>query len=207
MTPFFYNTIVNIRTNEELVLYNRLSNLLSEENSLVTDFLKNEYHTECLNYPFKPPPFDEKAALWSAKILYLTCQLILNRENDIEEIKKLLPFYQEEINASSILSADLCLRFLPQTLVETKHIDPDDELIDIVEKHLVQWHYSSIGYPLKIDSLNLNELSNNECLLQLYADRIILKKDKIRAENPLLLPKIKEIMGIYTDLFWKELNN
>jgi MoxR-vWA-beta-propeller ternary system domain bpX4 len=202
----FYNTIYNLRQDEEIVLYDKVLNFLAENEQMVKDFLQIEYEVETLNYPFTAPKFDAAAALWGAKTTYTICQLILYRENKVEELQQLLPSYTGEITAAAILSADLCLRFLPQVLKNTRSIDPDDTLIAIAENHLQQWHYSGIGYPLT-KTIDLAMVTNDKCLAQLYADRVIQKKDMQRAQQPLLHEKIKAIMGIYSSLFWKELNS
>ncbi|MGG9962274.1 hypothetical protein [Ferruginibacter sp. SUN106] len=206
MPSHFYNTIFHLRHHEEIILYDRVLNFVPEDEALVKELLAIEYETEVLNYPFTPPPFNATAALWAAKTTYTTCQLILYRENKADELPQLLPVYEGAIDASAILSADLCLRFLPQVLKDTKNIDPDDALIVLAEGHLQQWHYSGIGYPAKTALINLNSVAENDCVLQLYTDRVIQKKDVQRAQLPLLHQKIKAAMGMYSSRFWKELN-
>ncbi|GAB2813600.1 hypothetical protein GCM10027043_11710 [Ferruginibacter profundus] len=181
-------------------------NFVPEDDALVKELLAIEYDTEVLNYPFTAPPFNATAALWAAKTTYTICQLILYRENKASELPQLLPLYPHAIDAGAMLSADLCLRFLPQVLKDTKNIDPDDALITLAEEQLQQWHYSGIGYPLKITAINFDGITDNECVLQLYINRVIQKKDLQRAQLPLLYEKIKAAMGMYSSRFWKELN-
>ncbi|MGF2411349.1 hypothetical protein [Ferruginibacter sp.] len=207
MPYHFYNTISQLRQNEELVLYDRVLHFSEEDEQLVKDFLKIEYETESLNYPFTPPSCNAAAALWGAKTVYTACQLILYRENKEAELPLLLPVYNNEMDAAAILSADLCLRFLPQALQQTKNIDPDDALIAVLENHLQQWHYSGIGYVLNAATVNFDTVFANECMQQLYIDRVIQKKDMQRAMLPLLQKKITAAMGIYSATFWKELNS
>ena len=207
MPYHFYNTINQLRQNEELILYDRVLHFLDEDEQLVKEFLKIEFEIESQNYPFTPPAYNETAALWGAKLIYTTCQLILYRENKEAELPLLLPVYNNEIDAAAILSADLCLRFLPQALQQTKNIDPDDALITVVENHLQQWHYSGIGYVLNAATVNFDTVFANECMQQLYIDRVIQKKDMQRAMLPLLQKKITAAMGIYSATFWNELNS
>jgi hypothetical protein len=178
-----------------------------EDDELVKALLQIEYDAESQNYPFTAPAFNADAALWAAKTIYTSCQLILYRENKAEELPQLLPSYANTIDAPAILSADLCLRFLPQVLQSTKNIDPEDSLVEVAEKHIQQWHYSGIGYALKESDPDMEIISANECLLQLYTDRVIQKKDLQRAQLPLLNKQIKAAMGIYDSRFWKTLKS
>ena len=202
----FYNTIFNLRQHEEIMLYDKMLEYVPEDEALVREFLQIEYDTESLNYPFTTPPFNASAALWAAKITYTACQLILFRENKEDELPQLLPAYDRVIDAGAILSADLCLRFLPQVVLQTRRIDPDDSLIGVVERHLQQWHYSSIGYSKDIVITADDEIFKNDCLQQLYADRVVAKKDADRAVQLPLQQKIRADMGMFTPVFWKTLN-
>jgi MoxR-vWA-beta-propeller ternary system domain bpX4 len=205
MPHFFYDTIYQLRTNEEIIIYDKLLSFSDEDIQLVADFLEIEYESEILNVPNKAPAFNKKAAVWGAKIIYTACQLILYRENKEDELPSLFPAFENEINVDTIFSADLCLRFLPQIITETKHIDPDDKLINILEAILKQWHFSSIGYNLKTADLNFEIIFGNECLQKLYVDRVIEKKDTEKATFPVVQKKIKEVFGIHGLQFWKEL--
>lgn len=205
MTSFFYNTIYQLRSNEEIVLYDRMLDFSQDDEELVKSFLLIEYDGEKENYPYTPPEYDANTALWAAKIVYTTSQLMLYREHKIEELNELLPAFEGELNASAILSSDLCLRFLPQILNETKYIDPDDELISLAEKYLKDWHYSSIGYPIVADNLVFDAIASNKCLQQMYVDRIIANKDVKRAAFSFTHEKIKETMGDYAYEFWNDL--
>ena len=126
------------------------------------------------------------------------------REHKEAELTDLLPAFTQPITTEAILSADLCLRFLPQILAEAKLIDPEDYLIPILESILNQWHYSGIGIPLSLKNLDFELIFSNPCLEQLYIDRVIDKKDKKRAELPQMLEKIRATLGIYSEKYWNE---
>lgn len=189
-----------------MMLYDKMLQYVPEDEALVKEFLRIEYDTESLNYPFVVPPFNADAALWAAKITYTSCQLILFRENKETELPLLLPAYHLVVDAGAILSADLCLRFLPQVVLQTRRIDPDDILISEIERHLQQWHYSSIGYSKDVVITADDEIFKNDCLKQLYADRVVAKKDTARAMQLPLRDKIRADMGMFTPVFWRTLN-
>ncbi|MFT3680425.1 MAG: hypothetical protein QM791_09150 [Ferruginibacter sp.] len=206
MPYHFYDTISGLRQQEELILYDRMIKFLPDDDQLVTDFLKIEYDAECIGYPYSAPPFNAAAALWSAKVVYTFGQLILTREQPEKELGQLLPASGMEVTAGAILSVDLCLRFLPALVQHMQRIDPTDAVLNIARQHLQQWHYSGIGFELDIEQINMNPVTDNNCLLQLYADRTITKKDIKKAMLPGLLPVIKASLGIHAAKFWKELN-
>lgn len=203
---YFLNTIKHLRLNEEIILYANLPILSTDEENLLIDFLANEYRKESTNYPYSSPVYNAQAALWGASIIYYASQMMLYRENKGEEIAAFLPPYAYQQDASAILSADLCLRFLPQVLENLKNIDPDDIIIPLLKNHLHQWHYSAIGLDLDNETLNFNGILGNECLKQLYINRIIENKAKVLAQLPFLKNHVKASMGNFSSYFWKEFN-
>lgn len=204
MHHYFYNTIYQLRTKEEIILYDKLFDIKEGDEALVKEFLQVEFNIESKNHPFSTPKYDAESALWAAKIVYTACQILLYREHKEAELTDLLPAFTQPITTEAILSADLCLRFLPQILAEAKLIDPEDYLIPILESILNQWHYSGIGIPLSLKNLDFELIFSNPCLEQLYIDRVIDKKDKKRAELPQMLEKIRATLGIYSEKYWNE---
>ncbi len=202
----FLETIYNIRTLEHLILFDKVLEIYPLEEKETIEFLQDEFDREVLDYPFIAPKFDEKAGIWAAKNLFFASQLLLYREHSLKDLPKLFSDFSFEINASTILSVDLCLRFLPQIVLELKKIDSEDMLIPILEKQLDKFHYSAIGFEINIDNLNFDFLNNNACLKQLYVDRIIERKAIKYALNPEINILISESLGNYKTEFWKELN-
>ena len=141
---YFLNTIQTLRKQEEAVLYEKLLPISEQEKKEAADFLYQEYQQEALEYPYQVPEFDVFAALWAADFLYTALQLVLHREQKEQDLVQLLPDFPNEITPSAILSADLCLRFLPDVIIQLKLIDSEDALIEILEKQLTLWHYSGI---------------------------------------------------------------
>lgn len=207
MAHYFYDTIYLLRSAEEMILYNRLVDIKREENEVVVEFLRSEYENEILNFPFSPPEFNGAAALWGAKTVYTAAQVLLYREHSEEDLVDLFPEFSEQITPEAVLSADLCLRFLPQILKDTQNIDSSDKLIPILEKILSTWHFSGIGVSSQENDLDFELIFSNDCLNQLYLDRVMDHKDLNRAKNPHLKEKIRAILGNYPEYYWKELIN
>jgi hypothetical protein len=207
MSSHFYNTIANLRSSEDIILYDKLISYTPEDEQLVEQFLQLEYLNECYNYPFTPPAYNGDAAVWAAKTLYNACQLIIHRNDKDEALQAFFTPYKHPIDASAILSADLCLRFLPIAAKDISNIDPDDALVPILQQIIDTWHYSSIGYKISDEPIAMQEISKSQCLLQLYADRVILRQDKQRATEPIINKKIRESFGDYAQLYWQDLQN
>ncbi|MET3021651.1 hypothetical protein [Flavobacterium hydatis] len=203
-TPFL-DTIYHLRTIEQIILYDKVITISREEETDVTSFLETEYEREILDYPGIAPEFNSEAALWASKTVYLAAQLLLYREHNIKDLVMLLPDYKGEINASAILSADICLRFLPQIIMEMKRIDPDDLVIPILEKHLFQFHYSAVGFEVDIEKIDFEILAENDCLQQLYIDRIVQRKAIKFTESDFIKKQLEIGFGDYRKLFWAQL--
>ena len=202
----FTEMITRLYQQSEIVLYNNVLNIPADEALVTGDFLREAYDWEKQNYPFIAPEFDWTAALWSAKIVYFSAQLLLFREKTIEEIETLLRPYPDNPTPSNILSIDICLRFLPDILTKLKTIDSDDEIIPILEAFLVQWHYSAFKYPIEETNLDFKAVVSNDCIRQLYANRIIAHKAFRRARHEAIRPYVIGSLGDYEDIFWKDLS-
>ena len=203
-TPFL-DTIYHLRTIEQVILYDKLITIAQAEESEAVLFLETEYEKEILEYPGTAPDFNGGAALWAARTVYLATQLLLHREHKMNDVKELLSFYIGIIDASAVLSADLCLRFLPQIITEIRKIDPEDLIIEILEKHLIQFHYSAIGADLDTENVNFDVIAENDCLLQLYIDRVVQRKSIKWAQSDFIKKQLEIGFGDYQKLFWAEL--
>ncbi|MBF7090780.1 hypothetical protein IUY40_04390 [Flavobacterium sp. ALJ2] len=203
-TPFL-DTIYHLRTIEQVILYDKVITVSKEEETDAVLFLETEYEREILDYPGIAPEFNSLAALWASKTVYLAAQLLLYREHNSNDLVMLLPDYKGKIDASAILSADICLRFLPQIIMELKRIDPDDLIIPILEKYLFQFHYSAVGFEVDIEKIDFEILATNNCLQQLYIDRIVQRKAIKFTESDFIKKQLEIGFGDYRKIFWAQL--
>jgi hypothetical protein len=207
MPNYFLKMIQDLRQYEEVMLYGNLLHFSEAEQKETLEFLQSEYAKESTDYPFLAPDFDPSAALWGAKTIYLATQLMLYRENKVADIEVFLPDFMNKITPSALLSADLSLRFLPSVITHLKMIDPEDRLIEILEKHLYTWHFSGISYFLKPENLNFEVIVSDKCLYQLYINRVIEYKKLHFANHPALTEGIKANLSIFAEEFWKGFKN
>ena len=198
---YFLKCLVHLQAQQELMLFSKLYAISPEEDQAVIDFLAALYKKEALDHPFQAPAFNEEAALWGAKTFYHCSQLLINRAKPPKELAAFLSNYEGEINASSILSADLYLRFIPIILLQAQDIDPEDELIVLLESILTKWHYSGVGYLLKEENLDFAPIVSHSCLHQLYVNRVIEKKAQDLSQHPALVELVKASVGNYQKLY------
>ncbi|UUC44917.1 hypothetical protein [Flavobacterium cerinum] len=203
----FQETLYHLRTKEHVILYDKLMTIAYEDEQDAIAFLEGEYERESTDYPFESPLFSETAALWGAKTIYIAAQLFLFRENKITELQTLLPPYKGTIDASVMLSADLCLRFLPAIKYALEAVDVNDPLIAILEEILNYFPYSGIGHDGTVAIPDLTVILNNECLKQLYLDRITENKATKWTTQPEIKSALLANIGDYKNDLWREFTN
>ncbi len=201
---YFLQMIRQLRESEEVILYQNVLSWEKNEEQEVIGFLSGEYQNESLDYPGQAPEFNPEAALWAAKTIYLAAQLILYRDHKEADLGGLFPDFEGNSDPSAMLSADLCLRFLPDMLFQLKVIDTQDGLIDLLLKTAYNWHYSSMRFPLDTGELSFEVIHSDDCLRQLYANRIIEYKKLKLAEHPACYETVKASLGMYGEVLWKE---
>lgn len=201
----FLDTIFLLRKNECITLFSNLQEISSKEESEVGDYFEAEFEKERLEFLSDQLTCNKEAAVWAAKVLYHSAQLYLIRENTGKNIDKLVPGFKGKREVSSILSADLSLRFLPQIILSLNAVDPEDPLIIILESILTKFHYSGIGYELDLKTVNWEAELKDPTYRKLYLERIVEKKDYRLAENPLINKLLIAEFGMHKDAFWREL--
>lgn len=203
---YFLGTIRHLRSHEEMVIYDRYSPVSNASDAIVITFLEQEYAKERVEYPGAVPAFESNSAIWAARTVYIASQLLLYRDKTVSGMRESLPAFSGAQTPGAILSADLCLRFLPALLEKAKEIAPEDELIAVLEEHLTAWHFSGVGYRLDAAALGWEIVLGDACVKQLYTDRVIMRKVRALAMLPVLYPGVMATLGNWGDHFWKELS-
>lgn len=202
----FLDTLFLLRKEGALTIFSDLKTLTKKEENDAEDFFESEFEKERLDFLSDKIPFNKEAAIWAAKILYHSAQLYLIRKDTAKDLEKLIPQYQDEKDVSSILSADLSLRFLPQLLDALQVADSTDPLVKMLENILHPFHYSGIGLDLNLEKINWEEELKDKTYRKLYLERIVEKKAyKLVAEIPYINQLLIAEFGMYKDTFWKEL--
>ncbi|MDR4893937.1 MULTISPECIES: hypothetical protein [unclassified Chryseobacterium] len=201
----FLDTIFLLRKEECITLFSSLQKISPQEEADAGDYFETEFEKERLEFLSDQLTYNKDAAVWAAKVLYHSAQLYLIRENTEKNIGNLIPGFKGTRDTSSILSADLSLRFLPPVIVALNSVDPEDPLIAMLEDILTRFHYSGIGYDLNLKNVNWKEELKDSTYRKLYLERIVEKKDYKLAEIPFINKLLIAEFGMHKDAFWREL--
>ncbi|GEJ45641.1 hypothetical protein [Chryseobacterium sp. ON_d1] len=201
----FLDTIFLLRKEECITLFSGLQQISPQEEEEAGGYFETEFEKERLEFLSDQLSCNKEAAVWAAKVLYHSAQLYLIRENTEKNIEKLIPGFKGTRDISSILSADLSLRFLPQIIIALNTVDPEDPLIAMLENILTGFHYSGIGYDLDLKDVNWQEELADKTYRKLYLERIVEKKDYKLAEIPFINKLLTAEFGMHKNAFWREL--
>lgn len=201
----FLDTIFLLRKNECITLFSNIQTISLKEEEEAGIYFEAEFEKERLEFLFNQLVCDKITAVWAAKVLYHSAQLYLIRENTAGNMENLIPKFKGTRTTSSILSADLSLRFLPEVMVALNSVDPEDPLIKMLEDVLTVFHYSGVGYELDLKGVNWEEELKDKTYRKLYLERIVEKKDYKLAEIPFINTLLIAEFGMHKDAFWREL--
>ncbi len=200
----FFKTLYELRKAGNLIIFSKLQVVSNTDAAEVIDLLRSEFELESLEYP-TAPGFDAANALWAAKTIFYSAQLLLIRENTIKDLVQLFPEINGEITLAAKLSADLSLRFLPEIYTQLNIADSKDPLLPVLERYLKQFHYSSIGSDIEPEVADWPSELADPVYRKLYLDRIVAKKDYKRAEIPYINQLLHAAFGLYKSQFWQSL--
>ncbi|MEI3791529.1 MULTISPECIES: hypothetical protein [unclassified Chryseobacterium] len=201
----FLDTIFLLRKSGCITVFSNLHEISKKEEQEAGDYFETEFEKERLEFLSTEIYCHKEAAVWAAKVLYYSAQLYLIRENTAKDLDKLIPKLKITSDTSSILSADLSLRFLPQIITLMQTADPHDPLVKILEDILTQFHYSGIGYHLNLEKVNWEKELKDKIYRKLYLERIVEKKAYALAEIPYINQLLLADFGLYKDTYWREL--
>ncbi|MDQ1163360.1 hypothetical protein QE422_003728 [Chryseobacterium sp. SORGH_AS 447] len=201
----FLDTLFLLRKEECITIFTSLQEISQQEEKDAADYFETEFEKERLDFLSDKISFDSKSAVWAAKILYYSAQLHLIRENTEKDLHMLIPSFTGNRTISTLLSADLSLRFLPQVISALQNTDPEDPLIGILENILKQFHYSAVGLDLHLSGMSWEEELKDRTYRKLYLERIVERKAYSLAEIPYINQLLIAEFGLYKDVFWKEL--
>ncbi|MBV8326362.1 MAG: hypothetical protein JO178_08680 [Chryseobacterium sp.] len=194
-----------LRKNECITLFSSFQEISPKEEREAEDYFETEFEAERLEFLSDQLICNTKAAVWAAKVLYHSAQLYLIRENIAKDMDIWVPEFKGTRDISSILSADLSLRFLPQIITALNSVDPEDQLIRLLETILTEFHYSGVGYDLDLKDVNWEKELKDNTYRKLYLERIVEKRDYKLAEIPFINQLLTAEFGMYKDAFWREL--
>jgi len=193
--------LVDLFSQGEVIIAPIITEIGENDQLLATTILEQAYDKSIQNMPHEAPAFDGDAALWAAKYLYRTIQLILIRHLEEAEIQKHLQAYTRTQSAATIYSMDLSFRYLPNLFHLAKGLAPKDVLVQYLNRLALKHPFSSVGIELK-EPIDQTLILEHPSLKVAYIDRIIEAKDKKRIQQYQLEPFIAEVLGNYQKELW-----
>lgn len=201
----FLDTLFLLRKNECITLFSNIQTISAKEEQEAEEYFETEFEKERLEFLSDQLSCNKITAVWAAKVLYHSAQLYLIRENTANDLENLIPKFTGTRDISSVLSADLSLRFLPEVMIALNSVDPEDPLIKRLEGILAKFHYSGVGYDLDLKDVNWEEELKDKTYRKLYLERIVDKKDYKLAEIPFINTLLMAEFGMHKEAFWREL--
>ena len=117
-------------------------------------------------------PFDPAVGYSAAELVRQASWALLNHNDRISQLKKLIAMPIQPATQAHHLSADLMLRYLPQVLKRARGLDPSDPLIGLLEDVLRRWPLSGVLSDVTEPPLGSLEFARHPGLLLLYAERL-----------------------------------
>lgn len=92
------------------------------------------------------PELSLPVARWACTLLYRACQCLAHREMGAKQVAEAFARpCPEPVSASTIYSADLFFRFLPDLVRLAEAAAPGDVLGQVAREHLASWPLSAVG--------------------------------------------------------------
>ncbi len=152
------------------------------------------------NLPGDPPAVSDKALLWGAATTFHASSFLAHRDAGEDVVRLALTVPCPETPSPSVCySVDLTFRFLPDLVRLARAVSPNDPLVEVLTSLAQQWPLSSVGIA-DVGLVDVTPFLDDDCLLQLYIDRIIATKDRSRLNDPRVCDKIRATIGLHSEL-------
>lgn len=150
--------------------------------------------------PGTAPEFLIDAALWAAETIYRSSQCLVYPELSVQ-IARLItaPAPRGPHTAAQHYSVDLALRFLPDIWRLARSRAEEGPLVSQALDLAAEWPLSSVGIS-GISARSIDAIAADECLLALYVDRVLERKDRSRLDDPRVRNKVQAAIGPFDDL-------
>lgn len=177
-----------------------LTEPLPELDSEVDAVLVSAEKVAAMNLAGTTPDFSLVTARWAALLFYRACQFVICRDIDAKTIQQLLQEKCPEAHSPQTdYSADLVFQYLPDVIGMTRAIASGDPLLQQLLAVAREWPLSTVGVP-DVGPVEVQAFIGHSGLRQLYADRIIARRDVARLGEPMVDLAVREALGAFPDL-------
>jgi hypothetical protein len=150
--------------------------------------------------PHVPPELDRDAARHGATLLYHGCQLLTLQEGNRQQIVAgLRAEFSGELTPAAHYSVDLALRFLPDLYAMARLHEQDSTVVAELQRVAALWPLSSVGMWVEVERSRCRFIQDR-CLLQLYVDRVIERRDLPRLDDPVVANLAAQALGAFPQL-------
>lgn len=172
----------------------------AEDLTGVEDFLTQVELIWRNQLPGVAPAFDAKVAMSAARVVLLFAQAIIDRSIEVIAVQERLAKIglTAADHASTIYSADLLLRFLPQLAERAARISGTDELLKVFTDVGRAWPLSSVGMR-NCGPVRLPDSLNNPTLWRVYVDRVLQAGDKDRMADAKVRLAVEAACGPFSE--------
>ncbi len=139
--------------------------------------LQDAYAEHALSVAGPTPPFDAEAAVRAALLIADACWFLLSRDDPPEEVQRRLTWQPDNPTAGRLLSADLCLRYLPEIYRRARGQDAGDVLPLALAELLRRWPLAGVLAGLSDGPLAPLDFAGHAGLQLHYAERLAIVPD------------------------------
>jgi hypothetical protein len=151
--------------------------LVPADRPRVERILRDAYAEYILTVAGAAPPFDAALAVRAAEVLADACWFLLSRAEPPDEVTQRLTLEPTQPTAGQLLSADLCLHYLPEVYRRARGIDAGDTLTLALAQLLRRWPLAGVLAGLTAGPLGDLQFADHAGLQLLYAERLSLAPD------------------------------
>jgi hypothetical protein len=153
-----------------------------------------------LELPGEAPRFDPAAGRWAAVSIFFACGFVAYRSAGEEMIAAAFSTPAPSGDPAGVhYSVDLTMRFLPDLMLLARSEAVNDPLLGYLRGWAADWPLSSVGMPGVVPG-SIEAIANHPCLLGIYRDRIIARKDFSRCTDPRVDEAVKQAQGEKIDI-------
>ncbi len=147
--------------------------------------------------PLEPPPLVPQVARWAGTQFYRACQLAVYRDySEADCSRELGTTVGVKATPAAHYSVDLVFHYIPDLI---KFVPVDDPLSVILYQWARDWPLSSVGVA-DVGDVTIDQFTENRCLLMLYVDRVLLRRDLARLACPITREAVRSTLGLFPDL-------
>lgn len=153
-------------------------------------------HLARLHAPMSPPAFHLSAAVWAARVMQFACHRLVDKvEIDTRLPPELIHGEPAGTKPAEHWSVDLMFRCWWDLMQRAFAANQQDTLNDTLAQVAARWPLAAVGTTVSCSTDRLAVVCGDPCLRMIYIDRVIARRDKTKATEPMIAKLIQQIGG------------